>query len=148
LLFIDINYIRLFVTVRLTENIRLFTCRFYRKSFKKKQETHFLWFPAFLSVPEQIRTADLPLRRRTLYPAELRIHIIYLLQRIILYDRTGAVASIFPGITCDNRKKTCLLPVKYRFVLILFPDKILLPVSITELLIPDRLFCTVYEILC
>ncbi len=28
-------------------------------------------------VPERIRTADLPLRRRTLYPAELRKHLLY-----------------------------------------------------------------------
>ena len=30
-----------------------------------------------LGVPERIRTADLPLRRRTLYPAELRKHLLY-----------------------------------------------------------------------
>ena len=29
---------------------------------------------SYLDDPEQIRTADLPLRRRTLYPAELQDH--------------------------------------------------------------------------
>ena len=30
--------------------------------------------PTVFSVPERIRTSDLPLRRRSLYPAELREH--------------------------------------------------------------------------
>ena len=32
---------------------------------------------SYLDDPEQIRTADLPLRRRTLYPAELQDHATY-----------------------------------------------------------------------
>ena len=30
---------------------------------------------AALGTPEGIRTSDLPLRRRSLYPAELRVHV-------------------------------------------------------------------------
>ena len=39
---------------------------------REKEKTGFFAKSGFFGVPERIRTADLPLRRRTLYPAELR----------------------------------------------------------------------------
>ena len=56
---------------------RLFSalfCPFYALS-KQKRGRPFCVRPRF-GVPERIRTADLPLRRRSLYPAELRKHRI------------------------------------------------------------------------
>lgn len=42
---------------------------------KKHTEDFFSKYPCvFVYVPERIRTAGLPLRRRTLYPAELQKH--------------------------------------------------------------------------
>ena len=39
---------------------------------RENEKTGFFAKSGFFGVPERIRTADLPLRRRTLYPAELR----------------------------------------------------------------------------
>ena len=45
---------------------------------KKHTEDFFSKYPCvFVYVPERIRTAGLPLRRRTLYPAELQKHKFY-----------------------------------------------------------------------
>lgn len=45
---------------------------------KKHTEDFFSKYPCvFAYVPERIRTAGLPLRRRTLYPAELQKHKFY-----------------------------------------------------------------------
>ena len=56
--------------------------------------------PALLSVPDAIRTHDLSLRRRTLYPAELRKHIISgqngrrFFTALLLYSNVAGSASL------------------------------------------------------
>lgn len=44
-------------------------------------------FGRLASVPEAIRTPDLPLRRRLLYPAELRKHMRYYFKIIFLKSK-------------------------------------------------------------
>ena len=49
---------------------------FFRKNEKTPETLDFTGFSGgVFGVPEVIRTPDLPLRRRSLYPAELRKHI-------------------------------------------------------------------------
>lgn len=49
---------------------------FLRKNEKTPENLDFIGFSGgIFGVPEVIRTPDLPLRRRSLYPAELRKHI-------------------------------------------------------------------------
>ena len=49
---------------------------FLRKNEKAPETLDFTGFSGgVFGVPEVIRTPDLPLRRRSLYPAELRKHI-------------------------------------------------------------------------
>ena len=66
-------------------NIVNFTIfHFFRKNEKMPETLDFTGFSGgVFGVPEVIRTPDLPLRRRSLYPAELRKHI-----RPVLYKRT------------------------------------------------------------
>ena len=48
---------------------------FFRKNEKTPETLDFTGFSGgVFGVPEVIRTPDLPLRRRSLYPAELRKH--------------------------------------------------------------------------
>ena len=49
---------------------------FFRKNEKTPETLDFTGFSGgVFGVPEVIRTPDLPLRRRSLYPAELRVHV-------------------------------------------------------------------------
>lgn len=52
-----------------------FNARRESSSEMKEAETEFFDFRPLKRVHERIRTSDLPLRRRPLYPAELRRHI-------------------------------------------------------------------------
>ena len=51
---------------------------FFRKNEKTPETLDFTGFSGgVFGVPEVIRTPDLPLRRRSLYPAELRRHAAF-----------------------------------------------------------------------
>ena len=66
---------------------------FYRKNEKTPETLDFTGFSGgVFGVPEVIRTPDLPLRRRSLYPAELRKH---LKKSIKLYLQTIAMPIAF-----------------------------------------------------
>ena len=59
-------------------------------------------------VPERIRTADLPLRRRTLYPAELRKHLFYpTTHRAKIQPRTAKSRRFFVAGAPDPPPGTC-----------------------------------------
>ena len=63
---------------------------FYRKNEKTPETLDFTGFSGgVFGVPEVIRTPDLPLRRRSLYPAELReqkVIILSFLKQLHNYD--------------------------------------------------------------
>ena len=67
----------------------------------------------------QIRTADLPLRRRTLYPAELRPHVSLTLQpQAVFVSRAPALQALAPDVragSASRRSGSCRTAV-YAFV--------------------------------
>ena len=61
---------------------------FCKKEFRKKKPRPFLRVPVG-TVPEVIRTPDLPLSRRSLYPAELRRHAAFFSIFYIIVEVAG-----------------------------------------------------------
>lgn len=89
-------------------------CRIFRKRLdflnlptgrKRAENPRNLEFSTHFGVPERIRTAGLSLRRRTLYPAELRRHnvIIVTFSRKSVNEGNTAVAGIWAEIKKYNK---------------------------------------------
>ena len=82
--------------------------RFFSFSVKMKKRRKPLILLKFsggvFGVPEVIRTPDLPLRRRSLYPAELRKHFenLLLLYNVIVILSTGVTTEFYHCPDCDR----------------------------------------------
>ena len=65
----------------------------------KKENAAIPWDYSVFGTPERIRTAGLPLRRRTLYPAELRTHWAKLLKCVPLVSDVHALRrrTLYPS---------------------------------------------------
>ena len=72
-------------------------------------------FPASLSVygtHEGIRTSDLPLRRRSLYPAELHGHMDFLQPRYCIAESAACQPrKKFPQLRLGQERGHCLLQI-------------------------------------
>ena len=109
----------------------------FLKILAKKAEIKVLQFPfifAFISVRERIRTSDLPLRRRSLYPAELRGQMPYFQGFSAFWVGSQFMKTVFlwavtPILLADRAHL-----VKF--------DSVRIPTSPTELELP-----TVFQIL-
>ena len=75
----------------------------------------FLWLlPGLAGTPERIRTSDLLLRRQTLYPAELRVHVTRFYRKA---GRPGGIAACYYfGVSATaNKPERWLSGRKQRF---------------------------------
>ena len=95
----------------------------------KVKSAVFLYIKKALSVrrmligtPGAIRTRDLPLRRRTLYPAELRVHyltgVIVALQTEVVKSKT-VEAQIYPDDVSPMINTSTVKPFKYLFTTVI-----------------------------
>ena len=75
-----------------------------------------------IGTPGAIRTRDLPLRRRTLYPAELRVHyltgVIIALQTEVVKSKT-VEAQIYPVDVSPMINTSTVKPFKYLFTIVI-----------------------------
>ena len=75
-----------------------------------------------IGTPGAIRTRDLPLRRRTLYPAELRVHYltgaIVALQTEVVKSKT-VEAQIYHGDVSPMINTSTVKPFKYLFTIVI-----------------------------
>ena len=58
-------------------------------ALSKRKNAAIRWDHSVFGTPERIRTAGLPLRRRTLYPAELQTQI----EKMLNYGKSGATGN-------------------------------------------------------